>query len=163
MERDKGSHNRQLKATWKQLEGESVKRAQLEHALSNQKAELSKFKDRNVKLDRELNKALMRDYQCCFPDIWAALLVDLRQAPSDSASHRCARPKCELAETRGEGPGSGSEQASATKSSAPATQSKTKNTSSTCAPTKPRSKPSSPSSNGTNSPRTIISGMRVLM
>ena len=58
MERDKSSHDRQLEATRKQLEGESTKRAQLERALSSQKTELAKLKDRNVKLDRELNKAL---------------------------------------------------------------------------------------------------------
>lgn len=58
MERDKGTHDRQLDASRKQLEAESSKRAQLEQAVSSQKAELLKLKDRNVKLDRDLNKAL---------------------------------------------------------------------------------------------------------
>ncbi|KAJ6591377.1 myosin II heavy chain [Mycena sp. CBHHK59/15] len=58
LERDKGTHDRQLEAARKQLEGESSKRAQLEQGVSSHKAELSKYKDRNTKLDRELNKAL---------------------------------------------------------------------------------------------------------
>ena len=42
----------------KQLEREAAKRAQLEKASSNQKAEIAKLKDRNAKIDRELTKAL---------------------------------------------------------------------------------------------------------
>jgi len=58
LERDKGTQDRQLEATRKQLELELTKRTQLEHTSSSQRAELAKLKDRNIKLDRELNKAL---------------------------------------------------------------------------------------------------------
>ncbi|KAJ7705252.1 myosin tail-domain-containing protein [Mycena rosella] len=58
MERDKGTQDRQLEATRKQLEGESAKRAQLEKTLSSHKEELAKLKDHNAQLDAELNKAL---------------------------------------------------------------------------------------------------------
>ena len=64
LERDKGTQDRQLDTTRKQLEAESTRRAQLEHVSSSQRAELAKFKDRNVKLDRELNKALSELKQC---------------------------------------------------------------------------------------------------
>ena len=58
LERDKSAHDRQLDAVKKQLEAETAKRSQLEHAVSNQKAEIIRLKDHNVKLDRDLNKAL---------------------------------------------------------------------------------------------------------
>lgn len=58
MERDKSSQDRQLESTRKQFETESAKRAQLEKSVSSQKAEIAQLKDRNIKLDRELNKAL---------------------------------------------------------------------------------------------------------
>ncbi|EMD32423.1 hypothetical protein CERSUDRAFT_118769 [Gelatoporia subvermispora B] len=58
LERDKGAHDRQLDAVRKQLEAEIAKRSQLEHSVSNQKAEIIRLKDHNVKLDRDLNKAL---------------------------------------------------------------------------------------------------------
>jgi myosin protein heavy chain len=58
LERDKGTQDRQVEAIRKQLEAEFTKRSQLEHMSSSQRAELVKIKDRNVKLDRDLNKAL---------------------------------------------------------------------------------------------------------
>ncbi|TFK47329.1 nonmuscle myosin heavy chain b [Heliocybe sulcata] len=57
-ERDKSSQDRQLETTRKELDAESAKRAKLEKSVSSQKAELARLKDRNIKLDRELNKAL---------------------------------------------------------------------------------------------------------
>lgn len=57
-EREKNALDRQLEALKLQLDGEAAKRAQLEKAVSIQKAEMIQLKDRNVKLDRELNKAL---------------------------------------------------------------------------------------------------------
>lgn len=57
-QRNQESQNRQLESTRKQLETESTKRAQLEKTVSSQKSELAKLKDRNVKIDRDLNKAL---------------------------------------------------------------------------------------------------------
>ena len=42
----------------KHLEKEAAKRLQLEKASSNQKAEIAILKDRNTKIERELNKAL---------------------------------------------------------------------------------------------------------
>jgi myosin protein heavy chain len=57
-QRTQESHHRQLETTRKQLDNESARRAQLEQTLSSQKSELAKLKDRNVKMDRELNKAL---------------------------------------------------------------------------------------------------------
>lgn len=49
---------RQMEQTCQQLDEERSKRAQLEKHASSQKAEIVKLKDRNIKLDRELNKAL---------------------------------------------------------------------------------------------------------
>ncbi|KAG6878458.1 hypothetical protein C0993_006298 [Termitomyces sp. T159_Od127] len=57
-QRTQESHTRQLETTRKQLEEESAKRAKLEQITSKQKVELSKLKDLNIKMDRELNKAL---------------------------------------------------------------------------------------------------------
>ncbi|KAG5653772.1 hypothetical protein H0H81_010613 [Sphagnurus paluster] len=57
-ERERETHQRQLETTRKQLEAESAKRAKLEQLVSNQKVELGKLKDINIKIDRELNKAL---------------------------------------------------------------------------------------------------------
>ena len=47
-----------MEAIRKQLETEIAKRTQLEKTVSSQKAEIAKLKDRNVKQDKELNKAL---------------------------------------------------------------------------------------------------------
>ncbi|KAH9942698.1 myosin tail-domain-containing protein [Amylocystis lapponica] len=58
LERDKSAHDRQMEAIKKQLDTESAKRTQLEHSASTQKAEIIRLKDHNVKLDRDLNKAL---------------------------------------------------------------------------------------------------------
>ena len=57
-QRERENNVRQLDATRKELETQSIKRAELEKVCSGQKAEVIKLKDRNVKLDRELNKAL---------------------------------------------------------------------------------------------------------
>lgn len=57
-QREKENNMRQLETTRKELNAQSTKRAELEKICSGQKAELIKIKDRNVKLDRELNKAL---------------------------------------------------------------------------------------------------------
>lgn len=57
-QRDQEIRLRELETARKQLETEGAKRVQLEKASSNQKAEIAKVKDRNTKLDRELNKAL---------------------------------------------------------------------------------------------------------
>ncbi|KAF5353873.1 hypothetical protein D9756_007302 [Leucocoprinus leucothites] len=57
-QREKENNVRQLETARKELEVQSTKRAELEKFCSGQKAELMKLKDRNVKLDRELNKAL---------------------------------------------------------------------------------------------------------
>lgn len=58
LERDKGAHDRQLEMLKKQLSDESAKRSQLEKSVSSQKQEIARLKDMNIKLDRELNKAL---------------------------------------------------------------------------------------------------------
>ncbi|KAG6837022.1 hypothetical protein H0H93_016229 [Arthromyces matolae] len=57
-QRTQESHNRQLETTRERLEDESAKRTKLEQIASNQKVELGKLKDLNIKMDRELNKAL---------------------------------------------------------------------------------------------------------
>jgi myosin protein heavy chain len=58
MEREKTAHDRQREATRNQLDVELTKRAQLEQLVSIQRAELIKLNDREVKRDRDLNKAL---------------------------------------------------------------------------------------------------------
>ncbi|KAH9925965.1 nonmuscle myosin heavy chain b [Fomitopsis serialis] len=58
LEREKGAHDRQMETVKKQLNGESAKRSQLEKSASSQKQEIARLKDMNIKLDRELNKAL---------------------------------------------------------------------------------------------------------
>jgi myosin protein heavy chain len=58
MEREKNALDRQVDNSRKQLEAESQKRSQLEKIVSTQKVEIASLKDRGVKLDRELNKAL---------------------------------------------------------------------------------------------------------
>ncbi|KAL1743339.1 nonmuscle myosin heavy chain b [Schizophyllum fasciatum] len=58
MERDKGAIQRQLESSKKELESETAKRTNLEQRLASQKAELIRIKDHNVKLERELKKAL---------------------------------------------------------------------------------------------------------
>ncbi|KAF5381605.1 hypothetical protein D9615_005504 [Tricholomella constricta] len=55
--RAQDAHRLQLDATRKQLEAESAKRAKREQIISNQKVELGRLKDINIKIDRELNKA----------------------------------------------------------------------------------------------------------
>ncbi|KAK2467941.1 hypothetical protein APHAL10511_000236 [Amanita phalloides] len=57
-QRDQETYQRQLEATKKQLESEIGKRSQIEKTFSVQKAEIVKIKDLNVKLDRDLSKAL---------------------------------------------------------------------------------------------------------
>lgn len=47
-----------MDANRKQLETEAAKRKQLEHSVTTQKTEIIRLKDMNIKLDRELNKAL---------------------------------------------------------------------------------------------------------
>lgn len=58
LERDKAANDRNMEANRKQLESEIAKRKQLEHTLTTQKTEIIRLKDLNIKLDRELNKAL---------------------------------------------------------------------------------------------------------
>ena len=58
LEREKSNWVRQMDQTRQQLEEERTKRQQLEKHAQTQKSELIKLKDRNIKLDRELNKAL---------------------------------------------------------------------------------------------------------
>lgn len=58
LEREKSLQDRQMDAMKKQLDSESTKRAHLEKSASSQKAEIARLKDINIKLDRELNKAL---------------------------------------------------------------------------------------------------------
>ena len=58
LEREKNAQDRQLESLKKQLEQETAKRTQLEKLASAQKSEIAQLKDRYVKSDRELNKAL---------------------------------------------------------------------------------------------------------
>lgn len=58
LERDKAANDRQMESNRKQLESEIAKRKQLEHTLTTQKTEIIRLKDLNIKLDRDLNKAL---------------------------------------------------------------------------------------------------------
>lgn len=58
LEREKSNWVRQMEQTRQQLDDEKAKRQQLEKHASTQKAEIIRLKDRNIKLDRELNKAL---------------------------------------------------------------------------------------------------------
>ncbi|KAH8096877.1 nonmuscle myosin heavy chain b [Cristinia sonorae] len=58
LEREKGSNDRQLDTLRRQLETETTKRTHVEQSVSTQKAEIIRLKDINIKLDRELNKAL---------------------------------------------------------------------------------------------------------
>lgn len=58
LEREKSAHDRQLEALRHQLEAETSKRSQVEKSVSTQKTEIIRLKDINIKLDRELNKAL---------------------------------------------------------------------------------------------------------
>ncbi|KAG9219957.1 hypothetical protein CCMSSC00406_0006870 [Pleurotus cornucopiae] len=57
-EREKLTHLRHLEAAKKSLESENKKSAQLEKTIATMKSELATLKDQNVKLDRDLNKAL---------------------------------------------------------------------------------------------------------
>ncbi|KAL0958896.1 hypothetical protein HGRIS_014214 [Hohenbuehelia grisea] len=57
-EHDKRNADRHMETTRKNLETESAKRLQLEQSVSTLKGEVAKLKDRNVKLDRDFNKAL---------------------------------------------------------------------------------------------------------
>ncbi|KAF8657591.1 hypothetical protein AX16_002172 [Volvariella volvacea WC 439] len=56
-QRDKESHQQQLKALQEHLKQESTKRTELEKQVTKQKSELTRLRDRNVKLDRELQQA----------------------------------------------------------------------------------------------------------
>lgn len=58
LEREKSNWVRQMDQTRQQLEEEKTKRHKFEKTASTQKAELIRVKDMNIKLDRELNKAL---------------------------------------------------------------------------------------------------------
>lgn len=58
LEREKSNWVRQMDQTRQQLDEEKVKRQEAEKRASTQKAEIIKLKDMNIKLDRELNKAL---------------------------------------------------------------------------------------------------------
>ncbi|KAL0070997.1 class II myosin [Marasmius tenuissimus] len=58
LEREKANNDRQLESTRKQLDAETSKRGQLEKTISSQKSEVAKLKDHNVKVERELKKAL---------------------------------------------------------------------------------------------------------
>ncbi|KAI5120077.1 hypothetical protein M0805_002638 [Coniferiporia weirii] len=58
LEREKSNWVRQMDQTRQQLDDEKTKRQQLEKHASTQRAEIIKLKDRTIKLDRELNKAL---------------------------------------------------------------------------------------------------------
>jgi myosin protein heavy chain len=58
VEREKTTLDRQVESLKSQLEDETSKRAKVEGAISAHKKEVAALKDRNVKLDRELNKAL---------------------------------------------------------------------------------------------------------
>ena len=58
VEREKNTWVRQLEQLRKQLEDETAKRQQLDKQAAVQKSDLIRVKDRAVKLDRELNKAL---------------------------------------------------------------------------------------------------------
>jgi myosin protein heavy chain len=57
-EREKSALDRQLEVTRKDLDAESTKRSQLEKTVSSQRTEIATLKDRNVKLDRELNQTI---------------------------------------------------------------------------------------------------------
>ncbi|OCB91229.1 nonmuscle myosin heavy chain b [Sanghuangporus baumii] len=58
LEREKSNWVRQMEQTRQQLDDEKAKRQQLDKHAATQKAEIIRLKDRNIKLDRELNKAL---------------------------------------------------------------------------------------------------------
>lgn len=58
MERDKTSWVRQMESLRKQLDAESKRRGQVEQAAKMQKKETNELKDQNIKLDRDLKKAL---------------------------------------------------------------------------------------------------------
>ncbi|KDR70292.1 hypothetical protein GALMADRAFT_128012 [Galerina marginata CBS 339.88] len=57
-QREQESRLKDLEVARKQLETEVAKRTQLEKTVSTQKAEIIKLKERNSKLDKDLNKAL---------------------------------------------------------------------------------------------------------
>ncbi|KAG2004634.1 nonmuscle myosin heavy chain b [Coprinopsis cinerea AmutBmut pab1-1] len=57
-QRDRDNLVRQLESTKQQFESESLKRTQLEKSLATQKSEVAKLKERNTKLDKDLNTAL---------------------------------------------------------------------------------------------------------
>ncbi|KAK7434178.1 class II myosin [Stygiomarasmius scandens] len=57
-EREKANTQRQLESIRNQLDGEVKRRTQLEQTLSSQKKEMILLKDRGIKQDRELKKAL---------------------------------------------------------------------------------------------------------
>ena len=57
-EREKANTQRQLESIRNQLDSEVKRRTQLEQSLSSQKKEMAMLKDRGIKQDRELKKAL---------------------------------------------------------------------------------------------------------
>jgi len=57
-EREQEAKFKELDAVRKQLDTENAKRTQLEKSYTTQKAEVAKLKDRNAKLEKELNKTL---------------------------------------------------------------------------------------------------------
>jgi myosin heavy chain 9/10/11/14 len=57
-QRDRDNLVRQLETTKQQYETETLKRGQLEKSLAGQKSEVAKLKERNTKLDKDLNTAL---------------------------------------------------------------------------------------------------------
>ena len=58
LERDKAASERHLESVREQLKAETTKRAESERLSTTRKQEIATLKDRNIKLDRDLNKAL---------------------------------------------------------------------------------------------------------
>ena len=58
IERDKAASERHLESVREQLKAETTKRTELERLSTTRKQEIATLKDRNIKLDRDLGKAL---------------------------------------------------------------------------------------------------------
>lgn len=58
LERDKAASERHLESVREQLKAETTKRTESERLSTTRKQEIATLKDRNIKLDRDLNKAL---------------------------------------------------------------------------------------------------------
>ena len=58
LERDKAASERHLESVREQLKAETAKRTESERLSTTRKQEIATLKDRNIKLDRDLNKAL---------------------------------------------------------------------------------------------------------